>query len=181
MKKALSLLLVVSLLLVTVTAFAETAAETVINWSDFQEKAAECPGSFVKLADSGLMIYMPDGWVDGPVSEEAQAKGTFLNLQTTEDTSDPAFTVVSGQLLAVTVADFKALMEKENPGCSEEGTLNGISVVSCQVEANGAKAIVFAFSAAEGAQTIVISFAPVTDDNGSLVALMAASLQPVQE
>ena len=181
MKKCLALLLAAALLLGTVACFAETAAANVISWSDFEDKTAEYTGSFVKLADSGLMIYLAEGWVDLPVSEESQATGTFVTLQTAQDMSSPLFTMVSAQRLPVPVTAFRAKMEETAPGCTEEVTLNGTDVITYSVESDGGKAMGVAFPAADGAQTITISFAPVTDDNTALVSLMLASLQPAQE
>ena len=182
MKKTLALFLVVVLSIASVACFAETAAApAAINWADFEAKAAEHHGSFVKLADSGLMINLPEGWVDNPVSEEDKAKGMFVILNTAKDKEDPLFTIVNAQTMAVTVADLKAKMEEMKAGSTKEETLNGTTVVSCTLEADGVKTMSIFFPEDEGAKTIAISFTPVTDKNLDLVNLMIASLQAAKE
>jgi len=177
MKKIIALVMVVAVLLGAV-AVAENAQVKTISWADHEAETKDVAGQFASIGNTGIMVYMPSTWEDVKITEEQTKAGQLLNLHTKGLTvTDPNYCVLSGQLLPVPLASFKAAMQEKKPTTLEDVNLNGADVITYTLEENGIKAIGVAYSTTDDAQTISFTFAPVTEANEKLVTMMVASLQ----
>lgn len=175
MKKIIALVMVVAVLLGAV-AVAENAQVKTISWADHEAETKDVAGQFANIGNTGIMVYMPSTWEDVKITEEQTNQLVTLRTANIAET-DPNYCVLSGQVLPVPLASFKAALQEKTPATLEDAKLNGADVITYTVEANGVKAIGVAYSTTDDAQTISFTFAPVTDANEKLVTMMVASLQ----
>ncbi len=173
MKKLLSLFLVFCLAFGAVSALAEDEP-TVVNWSDYEDQAADVEGRFAEISDIGLKMFIPDVFRDTEISEETAANGTFLVLQTEDGGA-----VVSAQAISMEIDQFRTTLEG-NGHSTWETVVNGIHFIQFSVETDGVVSVCFAVPTTQD-KTLAFSFSPADKEPyTSLFKLMAASMQTVE-
>ena len=176
MKKIIALIMTIALLL-SAAAVAENAQPAkAYNWADYEEQAKEIGGEFVPVGGIGLKIFAPKGWEQ---VKEAEVFG--LRTAGVEET-DPAFCILSVQVLPVAGDVFVEELKKTNPTYLAEEKLNDFDVISYDLaEVDGIKGQGVALTSKDGTKTVTFSFAPVTDANAKVIELIKASLQHEEE
>ena len=171
MKKLFAALLSLCLMLTAFTAVAEEEP-SVINWSDYEEQAANVEGHFAEISDIGLKMFIPAQFMDTELSEEALADGTFMVLKTEDESA-----VVRAQAMAYDSDQFMAMLTAS--GITGWDTIvNGIHFLQFNVTGDDVNAACFAVSSTAN-KTLVFSFAPADQEAyADLFRLMAASMQP---
>jgi len=173
MKKVIALVMTIALLLGAAAAVAENAQVKVTNWADYEEAAKNVGGEFVSIPDSNLKVFVPKGW------EEVKETDHFVLRTAGVDEKDPAFCILSVQKQEINLDTFAAMLQKTNPACLGSEQLNGANIIGYElVDVNGIKAQGIAFSADNGAHTLTVSLAPVSEANAKTVELIKASVQP---
>ena len=178
MKNLFAALLCLCLMLTGIAALAEGSAQepTVVNFSDYEAKAATMEGHFAKVSETGLMMFVPAEFKDMELSEEAKANGTFMILK------------VDGKDVAVTGQLVKGDVEKVAAAAAADGhstwntIINGEKYVQFSVATNGTLTANFAFPTTDG-NTLVFTFAMaenLKDAYTDMFKVMAASLQPAK-
>ena len=176
MKKVIALIMTIALLLGAVAVAENAQPAKAYNWADYEEQAKNIGGEFVPVGNSGLKIFVPAGWEQVPEAE-------LFGLRTAGvEEKDPAFCILSVQVMQVARDAFLEELKKTNPSNLVEEQLNGLNVVSYELtDPNGIKAQGVALSSNDGTHTVTFSFAPVTDTNAKVVELIKASLQREEE
>ena len=180
MKNLFAALLCLCLMLTGIAALAEGSAAaqepTVVNFSDYEAKAATMEGHFAKVSETGLMMFVPAEFKDMELSEEAKANGTFMILKV--DDKDVA---VTAQVLKIDIEKFAAVAAADghNP---LPVVINGVKYVAFNLAENGKVAANFALSTTDG-NTLVFSFActeNLKDAYTETFKMMVASMQPAK-
>ena len=178
MKKLFAALLSLCLVLTGVAAIAEGTAATneptVINFSDYEAKAAATEGQFGNISETGLKMFVPAEFKDTELTEEAKANGTFMVLKV--DGKDVA---VTGQLVKTDIETFAAVAEKDGHSTFPV-IINGVKYIEFSVADNGSIASSFCLSTTDG-NTLVFTFAMAESQREAytdVFKMMAASMQP---
>ena len=134
MKKLFALLMALCLMLCA-CAYAEETKE--INWSDFEEQAAQIEGQFCPIADLGVMMYIPSIFGTVELSDEQKAAGVIALLSTADGAGRISFTY---QDLGDMEAD-AYLEELAKAGATdfEVAVLNGRNALSYDLVVNDVK------------------------------------------
>lgn len=177
MKKIIALIMTMALLLGAAAVAENAQPAKVYNWADYEEQAKEIGGEFVPAGGIGLKIFAPKGW------EQVKEAEVFGLRTAGVEEKDPAFCILSVQVLPVAGDAFVEELKKSNPTVTlAEEQLNGYDVVSYELtDSNGIKAQGVALTSKDGTKTVTFSFAPVTDANAKVVELVKASLQHEEE
>ncbi len=170
MKKMFAALLSLCLMLSCIAAFAEAPAE-VIDWSDYEAKAANEEGGFAEIGNTGLKMFVPARFQDTELSKETLESGIFMVLKPEGENA-----VVNAQVVPMDIDSFRATLEKQGVTLWDV-TVNGIRFTYFSVETNGAMTYSFALPTEENT-TLVFGFAAEDmEAYADLFKLMAASLQ----
>lgn len=181
MKKILVMMMVLAMLLVSASAFAETAY-TYAEYNYDETMFAEIGGDWIAMDGLGLMFYLPDIYLDTEIPEVLAQVGT-IGLFATQDGSSimtvaygPAVDA-NGNVLATAeelAANYTAL------GCTNVDVIivNGIPVVTSLTTESDM--LSYSVGYGDGTQC-VMSFTPASDANTALMggltitSLMAAN------
>ena len=172
MKKLFALLMALCLMLCA-CAYAEETKE--INWSDFEEQAAQIEGQFCPIADLGVMMYIPSIFGTVELSDEQKAAGVISLLSTADGAGRISFTY---QDLGDMEAD-AYLEELAKAGATdfEVAVLNGRNALSYDLVVNDVKTTNVVVEI-EDAKMLTISFAPMDDEGfAELAGILTASIQ----
>ena len=175
MKKLFALLMALCLMLCA-CAYAEETKE--INWSDFEEQAAQIEGQFCPIADLGVMMYIPSIFGTVELSDEQKAAGVIALLSTADGAGRISFTY---QDLGDMEAD-AYLEELAKAGATdfEVAVLNGRNALSYDLVVNDVKTTNVVVEI-EDAKMLTISFAPMDDEGfAELAGILTASIQNAQ-
>ena len=175
MKKLFALLMALCLMLCA-CAYAEETKE--INWSDFEEQAAQIEGQFCPIADLGVMMYIPSIFGTVELSDEQKAAGVIALLSTADGAGRISFTY---QDLGDMEAD-AYLEELAKAGATdfEVAVLNGRNALSYDLVVNDVKTTNVVVEI-EDAKMLTISFAPMDDEGfAELAGILTASIQDAQ-
>lgn len=175
MKKLFALLMALCLMLCA-CAYAEETKE--INWSDFEEQAAQIEGQFCPIADLGVMMYIPSIFGTVELSDEQKAAGVISLLSTADGAGRISFTY---QDLGDMEAD-AYLEELAKAGATdfEVAVLNGRNALSYDLVVNDVKTTNVVVEI-EDAKMLTISFAPMDDEGfAELAGILTASIQNAQ-
>ena len=175
MKKLFALLMALCLMLCA-CAYAEETKE--INWSDFEEQAAQIEGQFCPIADLGVMMYIPSIFGKVELADEQKAAGVIALLSTADGAGRISFTY---QDLGDMEAD-AYLEELAKAGATdfEVAVLNGRNALSYDLVVNDVKTTNVVVEI-EDAKMLTISFAPMDDEGfAELAGILTASIQDAQ-
>ncbi|MBO4471317.1 MAG: hypothetical protein J5841_06155 [Clostridia bacterium] len=175
MKKLFALLMALCLMLCA-CAYAEETKE--INWSDFEEQAAQIEGQFCPIADLGVMMYIPSIFGTVELSDEQKAAGVISLLSTADGAGRISFTYQDlGDMDADTYLDELA---KAGATDFEVAVLNGRNALSYDLVVNDVKTTNVVVEI-EDAKMLTISFAPMDDEGfAELAGILTASIQNAQ-
>ena len=170
MKKLLSLLLVLTLSLFAVAAFAETANNAV-------EIAPLENGTVVPFTDYNFQITLPSDWNVLEVTEEQAANGIIYSCANPESTR--SFTVAYTELETATTLDAVATELAAAYQNVQSLTINGIPFVSYDIAEHDVTGIVTLGGTGVGLYQFV--FYPASDsDYGPLALQIASSIDSIQ-
>lgn len=174
-KKLIAVLMSLCLILAAVAVFAEEAAPTVVNWNDHKADADGIDGQFARVADTGLVMFIPAEFKDTELSEETLAGGTFMVLKSEKEEK----ATVTAQILDTEITLFKAGLEKQGVKLYET-LLNGLPCYQFNVEAEGVTTSCFVFGTDQGS-IVVFSFTLSNEEAyNSLYKVMASSIQSAE-
>ena len=175
MKKLFALLMALCLMLCA-CAYAEETKE--INWSDFEEQAAQIEGQFCPIADLGVMMYIPSIFGKVELADEQKAAGVIALLSTADGAGRISFTYQDlGDMDADTYLDELA---KAGATDFEVAVLNGRNALSYDLVVNDVKTTNVVVEI-EDAKMLTISFAPMDDEGfAELAGILTASIQDAQ-
>ena len=175
MKKLFALLMALCLMLCA-CAYAEETKE--INWSDFEEQAAQIEGQFCPIADLGVMMYIPSIFGSVELADEQKAAGVIALLSTADGAGRISFTYQDlGDMEADAYLDELA---KAGATDFEVAVLNGRNALSYDLVVNDVKTTNVVVEI-EDAKMLTISFAPMDDEGfAELAGILTASIQDAQ-
>ena len=167
MKKLFALMLALSLML----GCAALADDLEFNWADYEGQAEG--GSFVTVEELGLSLWLPDGYADTELTEEAIDAGCFKAFFA-EDGSGVAFLYVEAQ-----GADLmEAVNAIEGATDPESMIVNGLSCVNYDMKEENATCLAFS---TEKDNILVIMFGPISDEEYMAKArIIMASIQSAE-
>ncbi len=175
MKKLFALMLALCLMC-SCCAFAEEAKE--FNWEEVEAISTLHEGSFQAIADTGLIMYVPDSFVAADLTEEMIAQGNFFLLK---DDNNYRVSAMLQSLGNMTLSDFVAEQLKAGANEMEEVAVNGIPAMSFEFEVNGEKIGCIAFYNDTDNTVLTLSFAPANDEAyQEIIALMVGSIQAAE-
>ena len=172
MKKLVSALMVLCLVVTAAAAFADETEPNVVNWSDYEANAADIDGQFANIAQTGLKMFIPAEFVDTEISEETLAAGTFMVLKTEKEEK----AVVNAQIVAVDINTFRAGMESQGKTIWKT-ILNGLPCLQFNVEAEGVTTSCFTFGTEQGSVVVFGFTLSNQEPYTSLYKVMASSIQ----
>ena len=176
MKKLFALTLALCLL-GSCCAFAEEGTKE-ISWGDVEAISALHEGSFQAIADTGLVMYVPNSFAAVELTEEQIAQGNFFLLK---DENNYRVSAMLQSLGTLELSDFVAEQLKAGATEMEEVALNGIPAMSFEWDANGEKIGCIAFYNDTDNTVLTLSFAPANDEAyQEIIALMTGSIQAAQ-
>ncbi len=174
MKKLISVLMALSLLLVSFAAFAENTVAVPVDFNDLKEAAAKYEGQFASIAETGLMMYVPNALVDTALTDEEKAKGFFLLLK-----SEDGKVIVNGCNYPVDADSFVAAAKEAGAQDPVLLALNDVHAYEQDVTdpATGNITTCIVLPAEENT-SIVFSFCPTNDESVSeMLKVMGGSIQ----
>ncbi len=171
MKKFFAVLLSLCLFL-ALPAFAEEG-ESIVSWnSDFEKIAESLGGGFFLVAETGLKMYVPEGFAEVPPTD-AQLKQGIIQIFASDDGS----VVAAAQKVAAPREAFKIGLMASGATEPVDGTLNGLDASSFEVVEDGVRSVGI-LVATGPAECVMITFAPFAEDTELLFAVMASSIMP---
>ena len=176
MKKLFALMLALCLL-GSCCAVAEEGTKE-ISWGDVEAISALHKGSFQAIADTGLIMYVPNSFAAVELTEEQIAQGNFFLLK---DENNYRVSAMLQSLGTLELSDFVAEQLKAGATEMEEVAINGISAMSYEFEVNGEKIGCIAFYNNTDNTVLTLSFAPANDEAyQEIIALMSGSIQAAE-
>ncbi|MBR3016115.1 MAG: hypothetical protein IKH57_03370 [Clostridia bacterium] len=176
MKKMISLMALLCVVLMPFAVTAETAAAAV-NWEDVAPviEAGEVAGSFYSIEDMGLKLWLPDGLEAFEVSEEDAAAGRYALLMDAEQTC--AITIDAVYVEGMTLDQAYQNAVANGMAEPEIVTVNGIDALTYKDAANDLASVVLVDT---NCNMIIFSFMPISAEGAELVfSFIAASIMPL--
>ncbi len=178
MKKLIAALMALSLLLVSFAAFAEGTVAIPVDYNTMKDLAAKYDGVFATIANTGLMMYVPNSMKDVALTEEEKAKGLFLLLK-----SEDGKVIVNGTNYPV---DANTFVEKAKEAGAQDPVLLALNDVEAYEQdvkdpATGNITTCIVLPGEENT-SIVFTFCPTNDETvAEMLKLMAGSIQIIKE
>lgn len=177
MKKIISLIMILAMLLVSASAFAE-AAYTYTEYTYDESLFTDIGGEWIAMEGLGLMYYQPDIYLTAEVPAELAENGV-IGAFATEDSSS-VFTVAYGPALnvegnaAASIEELGAFYTATGATNVDVIIVNGIPVLTSMMTENDIINYSVFF---EDSTQCVLTFTPASDANTALIAgLMLSSL-----
>lgn len=175
MKKLISVLMALSLLLVSFAAFAEERTGLKIDFNEMKDTAAKYEGKFVNLSKTNLMMYVPNSLKEVELSEKDNEEGHYFAW-----TSEDGKVNVDVSCMPI---DINAFVAEANKTGGATGPvlldLNDVKAWAQNVDSpdvgNGTAVISLP---GEKDTSIIITFAPTNDEAyAEMLKVMYSSIQ----
>lgn len=169
MKKVLSLILSMMMLVFSCAAVAEEA--NVITYDEAALQASGLEGEFVALEDFGLQFFLPNGLQAVEVTADQAAAGTYAIYATADQTNMMSIgyaATVDAEGKPITDLDALAEFYTAN-GATDVAIaeLNGLSCLEYTLTSINTVGIVFMM---DSDNVLTFNFAPINDENFATVA-----------
>lgn len=179
MKKIVSILIALIMLLCAVSAFATEAAPaeaTEVNWSDLQEQGAAliAQGDFVTLDEISVKFWVPNTFSAVELTDDDRAQG-YIAYFTSADQAY-AVSVMYVDANGLSLDDYKVNLAEYGATEMEDVTINGMSALSYVLEETDVACVSFA---TEAGYILEFAGAPKSDESfAAVLAFIMASIQP---
>ena len=178
MKKRISVVLSLLLLLASISAL----AENVITFDPAVAEQMGLQGEFVAMEDFGLQFYLPGPLSAFEVTQEQADQGTYALFSTADGTSSMSIgyaAATDAQGSEVTDLEaLAALYSQAGAANVETGEINGLPCISYTFSEAGVMGVAFL---TEKGHQLTFNFAPFSDESYKAAAmLVVSSIMPLE-
>jgi len=180
MKKVLVIMLAVLMLTFSAVCAQETDTVQEINWEDIATAAEETiqAGSFYKVSDLGIMMWVPDALHETELTDEDIDNG-YISYMTTEDGDAVVAVILADAGVESLEAWMDTLSGYDDITKLENGLINGLKAVTYFEPEKDTMSVDFA--TVDGS-ILEFTFWPMSNEGFSQIAsIMSASIQPYEE
>ena len=174
MKKLVSVLMILCLMLTAVAALAEAAPA--LNWEDFEPilEAGEVPGQFYTFDEVAIKMWLPEGLNPVELTDEDKENG-YIGYFMPEDES-AAVAIVYVDVSDMSLETYAEYLTSEAGATEVEmGTVNGFPCVSYKLPEQDSVSVTFT---TEAGYALEVTCTPLSEENAELVwGAVIASIQ----
>ena len=179
MKKIVSVLLAIAMVMAcAVSAFATEGVNEIV-WADLEAQAAEtvAKGEFVTFDEIAIKMWMPNVLSAVELTDDDREQGYIGYFMSEDETA--VVSVMYVDVDGMTLDEYKELLPDAGATEIEDGIVNGLAVVTYVLEENDTACAAFT---TEAGYIFEVAGAPQSDEGfASILMLIVASIQPEEE